>query len=381
MDPLTHTLVGASLSETPLRRLSRLAAPTLILAANAPDIDVMTMALGQDLSLGLRRGWTHGVLAMALLPLALTAVVVATDRVVARLKPGRIPAPVRPVLALSYVGVLTHPLLDWLNTYGIRFLMPFDGRWFYGDALYIIDPWIWLLTSTAVLLARSRTRLGQTAWLVLGVVLTSLVTGVAAVPSAARLIWIGGVGVVVALRISGTPQSRIPKLATLCLTAAAVYIAMMIVGSRIAARQVETWLAARGDTGIVVMAGPIPANPFVRDVVVRDDSHYHFIELNWLRSEPIRVVGTPIERGRRDAIVEAALTTPIVQGVRTWMRFPAYHVETLADGYLVTIRDVRYTRRDQRPFDPRTQEGFSLGTAVVELDRDLRVRVTTSPLY
>ena len=371
MDPLAHTLVGASLAETPLGRLSRLAVPTLVLAANAPDIDVVTLALGRDLSLGFRRGWTHGVLAMAVLPLVLGALIVVVDRAVARLRRQRAPAPAGPVFGLCYVGLLTHPLMDWLNTYGIRFLMPFDGRWFYADTLFILDPWVWLLASAAVVLARSRTRLGQTAWLVLGVALTSLVTGVAAIPPAARLVWLAGVGAIIGIRLSGTVQARIPRLATLCLVAAVVYMAMMAVGSRIATRQVEAWLTERGDIGAVVMAGPVPANPFVRDVVVLDDSHYHFIELDWMRSEPIRVVGTSVERGRRDAIVDAALTAPHVQGVKTWMRFPAYHIESLSDGYRVTIRDMRYTRLDS----------VGLGTAVVELDRDLRVRVTPSPRY
>ncbi len=30
--------------------------------------------------------------------------------------------------------------MDWLNSYGVRLLMPFSNRWFYGDALYIVDP-------------------------------------------------------------------------------------------------------------------------------------------------------------------------------------------------------------------------------------------------
>ncbi len=83
MDPLAHTLVGASLSET---RLSRLATPTLILSANAPDIDVVSMAFGRDPSLGFRRGWTHGVLAMVVLPLALAALTVLADRAVASVR-------------------------------------------------------------------------------------------------------------------------------------------------------------------------------------------------------------------------------------------------------------------------------------------------------
>ncbi len=49
---------------------------------------------------------------------------------------------------LSYLGVATHPLLDWLNTYGIRLLMPLDPRWFYGDAVFIVDPWIWLVSGS-----------------------------------------------------------------------------------------------------------------------------------------------------------------------------------------------------------------------------------------
>ena len=72
MDPIAHTLVGASLAETPLKRLSALAAPTLILGANAPDIDVITIFFDRDISLGFRRGWTHGILAIVFLPLIKT---------------------------------------------------------------------------------------------------------------------------------------------------------------------------------------------------------------------------------------------------------------------------------------------------------------------
>ena len=57
-------------------------------------------------------------------------------------------------LLLSYLGVLTHVALDWLNTYGVRLLMPFDRRWFYGDTLFIIDPWLWLALGGGVWLAR-----------------------------------------------------------------------------------------------------------------------------------------------------------------------------------------------------------------------------------
>ena len=43
------------------------------------------------------------------------------------------PARVGPLLLISYLGVLSHVLLDYLNNYGVRLLMPFSDRWFYGD--------------------------------------------------------------------------------------------------------------------------------------------------------------------------------------------------------------------------------------------------------
>ena len=112
------------------------------------------------------------------------------------------------------------------------------------------------------------------------------------------------------------------------------------------------------------MAGPLPANPFVRDIIVVDESHYHFLELNWLRQDRIRVSGDSIPRGPTGPVVEAAVSAPHIRGAMTWMRFPAYVVEPLEDGFRVTIRDMRYARLD----------GLGIGSATVELDQDLRIR-------
>ena len=66
--------------------------------------------------------------------------------------------PIRPVqlLLLSYIGVILHVLMDLLNNYGVRLLMPFSQRWFYGDVLFIIDPWLWIDLGAGVWLARRR---------------------------------------------------------------------------------------------------------------------------------------------------------------------------------------------------------------------------------
>ena len=280
MDPLAHTLVGASLAETRLQRLTHLASPTLILGANAPDIDAVTMFISRDAALGFRRGWTHGILSLALLPLILAGLILLFDRALARARGREARGRPAPVILLAYLGVLSHPFLDWLNTYGIRLLMPFDDRWFYGDALFVIDPWVWLLAGTSVVLGRSTTAVSKTAWLVLAVALTGLVTGVAGTPVAARLVWLVGAAVVVTVRTWGGAQRQVPRVAVGCLTCATLYIGLMVTGSRHAASQVVEWVSARDDAPVEVMAGPRPANPLVHDVVVADEEHYHFLEVD-----------------------------------------------------------------------------------------------------
>ncbi|MEM1183312.1 MAG: metal-dependent hydrolase, partial [Acidobacteriota bacterium] len=147
MDPLTHTFFGGALAESGLKRRSALATATLMIGANLPDVDVVAYAWGSDAALGFRRGWTHGVLAMAVLPLVLTGLMVGVDRWRRRRDPGApgVGADPKQLLVLSALAVWSHPPLDWLNTYGVRVLMPFRGDWFYGDALFIIDPWVWLM--------------------------------------------------------------------------------------------------------------------------------------------------------------------------------------------------------------------------------------------
>ncbi len=368
MDPIAHTLVGASLARTPLGRLTALATPTLILGANAPDIDAVTMFIDRDLSLGFRRGWTHGALALVVLPLLLTGLICLLDRGSARIR-GRPPrARPGPLLALAYLGVASHPALDWLNTYGVRFLMPFDGRWFYGDALFIGDPWIWLLAGAGVVAGAARSRAGTAGWLALGATLTTLIVVVGNAPLPVILLWLAGLVALAALQARDLSPRQTGRLATACLAAAAVYMSAMAGASRLAVLQVADWLEARGAPFVDIMAGPLPTNPFVRDVVVADADHYHFLELDWLRADPIRVGSPALRRGRGDPIVAAALRAPHVQGIRTWLRYPVYTVEELRDGYRVTIRDVRYTRR----------RGPRFPDIAVELDRTLRPRPPAS---
>ena len=344
MDPLTHTLVGASLANTGLKKLSPYATITLILGANAPDIDAITMLIDRGLSLDFRRGWTHGVLALIILPILLALLIHLIDNILARIRQRTRVTKLSPLLVLSYISVLTHPLLDWLNTYGVRFLMPFSDRWFYGDALFIIDPWVWLLLGAGLFMTLSQSLANITTWVIVSIITTALITVTPIVPPLAKIVWVMSITGISVMRMRCMSSWKVERNTRICLGIACVYAVLMIGGSRIAERQVENWLTDRGSTFLDIMAGPLPANPFVRDIIVADRHHYHFLELNWLSQNTIQIAGPSLDRGTDGAIVQAALTAPHVRGLRTWMRFPAFTIEDVSDGYRVSIRDVRYAR-------------------------------------
>lgn len=166
MDNLTHSLVGALFGQMGLKRRTGLAMPTLIIAANLPDIDATCTVFGMR-SLAMRRGLTHGPIALLLFPIVLATLMPAWDRWQARR--GKRPAD-RPevrfgwLLALAYLGCISHPALDWLNSYGVRLLEPFSSRWFYGDVLFIIDLWIWIALALAVFVSLRWERAGAEDW-------------------------------------------------------------------------------------------------------------------------------------------------------------------------------------------------------------------------
>ncbi|GGB66061.1 metal-dependent hydrolase [Blastomonas aquatica] len=166
MDNFTHSLAGWALGQAGLKRMTGLAVPTLIIAANLPDIDAVLSVLGTQ-SLALRRGLTHGPIALLILPLLLTAAMIGFERwQVRRRKRPRSRLPVRPVplLILAYIGTLSHPALDYMNNYGIRLLEPFSPRWFYGDTLFIIDAVLWTILPLGIWASRRREAAGRAGW-------------------------------------------------------------------------------------------------------------------------------------------------------------------------------------------------------------------------
>src|ERR671911_353319 len=102
MDNLAHTLAGLAIAEAGLRRKTALGATTLAIGANLPDIDALIYFVGDGVdALAFRRGWTHGILAMMVLPLVLAACMRGVSRF-RRRRPDSVPS-WRGLLVLSAV--------------------------------------------------------------------------------------------------------------------------------------------------------------------------------------------------------------------------------------------------------------------------------------
>lgn len=365
MDPLAHTLAGAALAQAGLKRLTPLAAPTIVIAANLPDVDAVATLWGGDVSLCVRRGWTHGVLAMVVLPFALCGLMLLLDRLRRRGAAANAPAArAAPLVLVALLATWTHPVLDWLNTYGVRLLMPFSGRWFYGDALFIIDPWIWLMFGAAAALATTRRAASIAAWTLVATAASVLLLTAPEVPPAARGIWLAGILAIALLRWRWPDPARVAPVARACATAGLAYCLLMLAGTAVARARAERWLADQGRTVREVMAGPLPANPFVREIIAVHPDRYAFYVVD-LRGGGPAPFGPDVFIASPTPVTEAARHAPSMRGLDGWLRFPSYEVVAReGGGYQVTIRDVRYSRYGAR--------ARGIGQGFIELDANLR---------
>ena len=141
MDNITHTLTGVVMSRAGLNRYYSHPAAVLMLAANAPDIDILAAFGGSFNYFVNHRGITHSIVAaplMALLPVLIVCAFVRSMR------------GWKAAYLISLVGIASHLLLDWTNSYGIRLFLPFNSSWPAANLNNIVDLWIWAVLLIAV---------------------------------------------------------------------------------------------------------------------------------------------------------------------------------------------------------------------------------------
>src|SRR5262245_12926603 len=138
MDNLTHSVFALTLARTPLGSVGRGATAVLVIASNAPDVDIIASSGGSLAYLEWHRGLTHGPLGVVGLGVA-SAVLVWLVQRQRRLEGA---ASLAAMSILGTVGALGHVLMDVPTSYGTRLLTPFDWHWFSTDWMPILDVYL-----------------------------------------------------------------------------------------------------------------------------------------------------------------------------------------------------------------------------------------------
>jgi inner membrane protein len=97
------------------------------------------------------RGITHSLVGTAVMALLAPVICYGVDRLWALLRHHPPKTNFRGLLIASCIVTATHPVLDWTNNYGIRLLLPWNPHWFYGDLVFIVDPFLWLVLVVGLL--------------------------------------------------------------------------------------------------------------------------------------------------------------------------------------------------------------------------------------
>jgi len=300
MDNICHSLAGAAIAECGFAQRSRFATAALVIGANIPDLDVLYLLGGDLAGLEGRRGWTHGIPALATWPFVVVGAVLLWQRFYRRNDVGeqRVDLPV--LLAGSALTVVSHPLLDWLNTYGVRFLMPFSDRWFYGDTLFIVDLVLLLFFGLGWWMSRRA-------------------------------------------RQRELPGSTRPARTAVAL--ALVYIAIMKLQSERSESALEIALGKVGAGPTDLMIAPVALSMRSRSSLEVTDSGYV------IRTVRAGLTGVAVEPAREflptnagAPLSEAARGTDEYRRFARWSRFPYFVPAPDGDSSVVFVGDARYAR-------------------------------------
>ena len=280
MDNVTHSLAGLVLAEAAVRlrarrtmvepspRFRTIALVSSAIAANLPDADLLYSGVGGD-RLGYllqHRGYTHTV-AIALV-MALCCWVVA-HRALGRRPHVAMRADSRWLCGLLLVSTSSHLVLDWTNSYGVHPFWPVDDRWLYGDSVFIVEPWLWVVSIPA-LVAASRHR----GWrVVLSLVLVAglaLAWGVDLVSRGAALALTFGALLSIALTRVLPPTARVAA----GIGGWIVVTLVMAAGARVARERVveSARLVDPRSRLLDVIVSPLPANAVCMSVITVEET-------------------------------------------------------------------------------------------------------------
>ena len=372
MDNLTHSLVGLTAAKAGLERLSPGASVLCVLAANAPDSDIVVLLFGDRWDfLQHHRGITHSLVGTALLALLLPLLFYGVDRLWARLRRRSPQTNLRGLLIASLIVSATHPLLDWTNSYGIRFLLPWNPRWFYGDLVFIVDPFLWLILGGAAFLLASKTKTSRVIWGLVAAITTFLILASPRAadlpnPSLVAAVWLSALLVIVVLFVMRARERWGTRIAFVSFALVLVYwTALAFAHARAFERcmeEAQKISAPRGETVLRLAAMPKLANPLSWDCVFETDkATYRF---RTTLNDPNSIAGFARYPKPSGELASALQSVSQQKPAHVFLGFARFPVARLSDPSCTTqtllqLADLRYT-----------EPGASRGTFALELPVD-----------
>ena len=373
MDNLTHSLVGVTAAKAGLERLSPGASLLCVLAANSPDADVAIMLFGDRWDyLQHHRGITHALIGTAFLALLMPLIFYGVDRLWSRLRGQPPKTNFRGLLIASVIVTATHPLLDWTNNYGVRPLLPWSSRWFYGDLVFIIDPFLWVVLGGAAFLLASKTKVSKAVWITVAAIITLLII---VAPRAGDMtnrtflagFWIVALIVIVVLFVTGAQERWGPKIGLAAFAIVLFYWgALAIIHARAVNRSTQEAnriAAPNGETVGRLAVMPTLANPLRWDCVFETEQATYRFPITLNSETTGRVIRYPKPTGALAGAMEdisGQKSTTVFLG---FARFPVARLTdpSCATQTLVQLADLRYT-----------EPGSSRGTFSLVLPVDCR---------
>jgi len=371
MDNLTHSLVGLAAAKAGLEKLSPGATALCVLAANSPDADIVTLIGGRWIYLQNHRGLTHSIVGTIALALALPLVFHGVAWLIARLRKREPVTRLRGLMIASIIVTASHPLLDWTNNYGVRLLLPWNSRWFYGDLVFIMDPVFWLVLGGAAFLVTSRTKNQIVTWCAIALVPSMLVffgpagRGGLANAMPLRVLWISALVVLVVLYKQHAGLRWGPRIPRVALVIIVFYVGSLFAMHALALRRLSTVASeitkATNEQPVALAAMPTLANPLRWLCIVETESSAYRFELALGAGDarPANIV----RYQKPDAFSSPAVAQASADyRAQVFLGFARFPVAQLADpnctmNTLVQFADLRYT-------EPGSNGTFSLEVPV-----------------
>lgn len=342
MDNLAHTLCAAAIAKTKIGRATPLCTAALLVSANFPDIDIISSLWEKPAYLYYHRGITHSIFGIALQVVLLSAIFLGIEKLFYARQEQKRFASLAPISLAVLLGLTSHLLLDFLNSYGIRPWLPFSEDWIYGDLVFIVDPYLWLLFAAMAFLPQPRSKTGNVAFAIFLLGSEWIILSSSRAPFFLKIIYPLGLLALAWLRWGKSTSFSTKRIFVVSLTLIGVYLGSLLIFREIArVKATVIWNKEnyRAEPIEKQMMNPQPAEAWNWDFTAQNREH--------IFRKSVSLDGTIFfkEVFPRNLDTESAIQALDSETGKRWLhfaRFPFAILQENETGTLVHLLDARY---------------------------------------